>query len=82
MTQNRKKQKGKGEGAKGAAGGTALTTKNLQQMLNKVTIETKEDKKEHKFWDTQPVPKLGQWSGRPALARVIVSSTHAIYLLR
>lgn len=40
-------------------GGAPMTTKNLQQLLSKMTVETEEHKKEHKFWDTQPVPKLG-----------------------
>ena len=41
--------------------GGAISTKNLQQLLSKMTVETVDGgKKEHKFWDTQPVPKLGK----------------------
>ncbi len=36
-----------------------MTTKNLQQFLSKMSVETIDGKKEHKFWNTQPVPKLG-----------------------
>ena len=35
-----------------------ISTKNLQEILSKLTVEEKE--KSHAFWDTQPVPKLGE----------------------
>lgn len=40
---------------------TAATTRNLQQLLQKLTVEEKN--KPHQFWDTQPVPKLGEGGG-------------------
>lgn len=59
-----KKKKGASKEDAGGAGkaaaknvGAPMTTKNLQQLLSKMTVE--EQKKEHKFWNTQPVPKLG-----------------------
>ena len=61
-TQKKKKGGGK-EDASGAAkaaaknAGAPMTTKNLQQLLSKMTVD--DQKKEHKFWNTQPVPKLG-----------------------
>lgn len=39
-------------------GGGVLTARNLQDMLNKLTVS--EANKPHEFWDTQPVPKLGK----------------------
>lgn len=42
-----------------------MGTKNLQQLLSKITVDTVDVsklKQEHKFWDTQPVPKLGEWA--------------------
>ena len=41
-----------------------MTTKNLQQLLSKMTVESVDEHKEHKFWNTQPVPKLGVLVGR------------------
>ena len=53
-----------GGGGGGAAGGlnvSSITTKNLQQILNKLSLEEKS--RRHDFWDTQPVPKLGEEGG-------------------
>lgn len=36
-----------------------ITAKNLQEMLNKFTMD-EESNKPHEFWDTQPVPKFGK----------------------
>ena len=47
-------------------GAPSLTTKNLQEMLSKLTVEEKT--KSHDFWDTQPVPKLGEYT--PTVTRV------------
>ena len=64
--QQSKKKKGSKDDAGGGGkamgvGGGAISTKNLQQLLSKMTVETVDGgKKEHKFWDTQPVPKLGK----------------------
>lgn len=62
--QNKKKRKSKpkevaGGGAQ-VAGGPALTPKNIQDILSKLTVEEKS--KSHDFWDTQPVPKLGVYT--------------------
>lgn len=58
-SQNRKK-KGVKEDASGAVKTEGGGVKNLQQLLSKMSVETVDDgRKEHKFWDTQPVPKLG-----------------------
>ena len=61
LLQSRKKKGGKDEASKGAEP-TSVSTKNLQQILSKMSIEHEEDDttKKHKFWDTQPVPKLGE----------------------
>ena len=34
------------------------TSKNLQALLHKLSVDEKT--KPHQFWDTQPVPKLGE----------------------
>ena len=54
-------KKGAGEGGGGGGGPTpvnvsSISTKNLQQILNKLSLEEKS--RRHDFWDTQPVPKL------------------------
>jgi hypothetical protein len=56
-------KRGAGEGGGGGGGGgptpinvSSMSTKNLQQILNKLSLEEKS--KRHDFWDTQPVPKL------------------------
>lgn len=57
-------KRGAGEGGGGASGGlsvSSISTKNLQQILNKLSIEEKN--RRHDFWDTQPVPKLGECEG-------------------
>lgn len=41
----------------------AESTRNIQELLTQIKVED-QGKKEHKFWDTQPVPRLGQRSGR------------------
>ena len=35
-----------------------VTSKNLQQLLQKMSVDEKS--KPHEFWDTQPVPRLGE----------------------
>lgn len=40
-----------------------MATRNLQQvqqMMSRMSVEAVDGIKEHKFWDTQPVPKLGE----------------------
>ena len=42
-----------------------VASRNLQELLHKMSVEEKS--KTHEFWDTQPVPKLGEegaWPGR------------------
>ena len=38
---------------------SSISTKNLQHILNKLSLEEKS--RRHDFWDTQPVPKLREW---------------------
>ena len=60
-------KRGAGEGGGGGGGGgptpvnvSSISTKNLQQILNKLSLEEKS--RRHDFWDTQPVPKLREFS--------------------
>ena len=65
------KKRGDGGGEMGGASGggtdastsspaitSKVTSKNLQQLLHKLSVDEKN--KPHQFWDTQPVPKLGE----------------------
>ncbi len=65
-----KKKKGASK-EEGVAGGVAVkdeagsTTRNVQELLSQMTVDP--EKKVHKFWDTQPVPRLserGVWQQR------------------
>ena len=47
---------GGGEGGPTPVSVSSISTKNLQQILNKLSLEEKS--RRHDFWDTQPVPKL------------------------
>jgi len=71
ILQNRKKKGAKEEGA--AAGAVAKeaesSTKNIQELLTQIAVEEPKNK-EHKFWDTQPVPRLGEPQGMGALKRM------------
>ncbi len=46
------------EGLEAMAVSSVSSAKNLQEILKKLSLEEKG--KEHEFWDSQPVPKLGE----------------------
>ena len=43
---------------RGATSVPKVSSKNLQELLHKLSVD--ERTRPHQFWDTQPVPKLGE----------------------
>lgn len=59
----RGKKKQEQESGPLVSAGEASTVRSMRELLTQLGVTEQTDgDKSHLFWDTQPVPKLGEWS--------------------
>ena len=59
----KKKQEQETSGAS-VSGAEATAMRSMRELLTQLGVSEQTDgDKSHAFWDTQPVPKLGEWPG-------------------